>query len=529
MTTADGYDVIVIGGGHNGLVTAAYLGRAGRRVLVLERRPFVGGAAVTEDIVPGFRAPTGASLVGLLRPEVMYDLDLVRHGLAFLPFDPTVVGLGEDGRSLRLWRDGRRSKEEIASYSRKDAEAYPHFHQTMVQLGRVVDPLLVTTPPSLASASAREQWFLLRRALKVRRLGKDAMHEALRFPTMSLADFLAEWFETELLKATIAMDGLLGTFRGPRSPGTAFGLLHHYLAEANGGAWALVRGGTGTLPDALASAAQAYGVSIRTDAAVKRILTSDGRVTGVELLSAETIAANVVASNADPKATLLGLVDSTELDPRFLLQIKNYNTAGATSKVNLALEGLPSLPRVDGGMAPVHLRIGPSLEYLERAYDDGKYGRRSKELFLDVVVPTVVDPSLAPSGKHVMSIVAQYTPYGLKRGSWQDAREDLGDAVVETLEEFLPGIRRMIVGRQVLTPWDLEQRFGMTGGHIYHGEMTLDQQYVLRPAWGWARYRTPIAGLYLCGSGTHPGGGITGAPGYNAAREILKDLRRRRA
>jgi len=528
VTIADGYDAIIIGGGHNGLVTAAYLARAGLRVVVLERRPFVGGAVATEEIAPGFRAPTGASLVGLFRSEVLYDLDLVRFGLSFLPFDPSVVALAEDGRALRVWREDWRTMEELGAYSRKDAEAFPRFHAAMVQIGSIVDPLLVRTPPDVTSAGLAEQWFFLRRAMKARKLGRDALYRAVRMIPMSLADFLGEWFETDLLKATIAVDGLLGMHRGPMSPGTAFGLVRHYLAEAHGGMWSFVRGGTGSLASALAAAAQRYGVAIRTDADVRRVLTSEGRAIGVELASGETIRAAVVASNADPKRTFLGLVDPAELDPDFLLKIRNYRAMGVVSRVNLALDSLPPIPGAVNGTVPARIRIAPSLEYLERAFDDAKYGRWSTAPMLDVTIPSAVDPGLAPAGKHVMSVLVQYTPYRLHRGTWDEPRDALGDLVVDVLEERIPGLRRSALARRVLTPLDLERRFGTSGGHIYHGEMTLDQQFLLRPAAGWGRYRTPVAGLYLCGSGSHPGGGVTGAPGYNAAREILRDLRRRR-
>jgi len=519
--------VVIIGGGHNGLVAAAYLARAGLRVAVLERRPALGGAAATEEIHPGFRCPTGAHLCGLLRPEVIRDLELERHGLRFLPFDPAVVALGESGKALRLWREERRAQAEIATHSPRDAAAYPRFRAWMVQFAGIVDPLMTRAPPDIAAPSAGDQLLLLRRAVRIRRLGRDFVHQALRFAPMSLRDVLGEWFEGELLQASLAIDGLLGTFRGPYSPGTAFGLVHHYLAEVHGGSWTAVHGGMASLTEALAAAARELGVSIRTGAEVERVVISEGRATGVELVSGERIDARIVVSSADPKRTFLRLVDPIELSADFLGKIRNFNTEGAVAKVNIALRALPRIPALggDGGRAP-HLRVCPSLEYLERAYDDAKYGKVSSEPMLDVFIPSILESGLAPPGGHVMSVVVQYAPYHLRPGNWDDAREDLGHRTVEILETHMPGLRAAVAAVEVLTPLDLERRFGLTGGHVYHGEMTLDQQFVLRPVPGWARYRTPIENLYLCGSGAHPGGGITGAPGYTAAREILRDWKR---
>ena len=516
------YDVIVIGAGHNGLVAAFYLARAGRRVLVLERRSLVGGAAVTEEFHPGFRGSPGASLCGLLRPDIVHDLGLVARGLQLLPLDPEVVAVGEDGKSLRIWRDPARTTQEIAAFSPRDAAAYPAFRSLMVSVAGIADPLLARAPPEVSDWRWADQLLLLRRGLKLRRLGKDVMYQAIRMVPMSLRSVLGEWFETDRLKATLAVDALQGTFRGPYSPETAFGLLHHYTPAVHGGAWSLVRGGMGNLTRLLAAAAQEAGVAIRTDAEVRQVLTKDGHAIGVQLVSGEIVLSRAILSNADPKRTFLHLVDPAELPREFVDRIRNFQTEGVVAKVNLALDGAPTVPGNDGLLAP-HLRIAPSLEYLERAYDDAKYGAVSKEPFLDIVVPSLVDPDLAPSGKHVMSVLVQYVPYHRKRGDWDADRETLGDAVVGLLDERLPGLHRLILAREVLTPADLEKRFGLTDGHMYHGEMTLNQQLVLRPAPGWSQYRTPITGLYLGGSGAHPGGGITGAPGHNAARAVLDD------
>jgi len=522
VTVQGAVDVIVLGAGHNGLVAATVLARAGRRVLVLERRPIVGGAAVTEEFHPGFRGLPGASLVGLLRPEIVQELGLVARGLQILPLDPEIVALGGGARPLRLWRDPARAAQEISAFSPRDAAAYGAFRSLMVSVAGIADPLLAAPPPEVSEWRWEDQLLLVRRGLKLRRLGKDTMYQAIRMVPMSLRAVLDEWFETDLLKATLAIDALVGTFRGPYSPGTAFGLLHHYAPEVHGGGWGVVRGGTGNLTRLLAAAAQEAGARIQTDAEVRHILTKDGRTTGVQLASGDMILARAILSNADPKRTFLRLVDPTELPREFLDRIRHFQTEGVVAKVNLALDGLPAVPGNDGGLAP-HLRIAPSLEYVEHAYDDAKYGAPSKEPFLDIVIPSLVDPDLAPPGKHVMSVLVQYAPYHRKSGDWDGERETLGDAVIDRLEARLPGLRQRVLGREVLTPVDLERRFGLTDGHIYHGEMTLNQQLVLRPAPGWSQYRTPIAGLYLGGSGAHPGGGITGAPGYNAAHVLLKD------
>lgn len=526
MVTVQGtYDVIVLGAGHNGLVAAAILARAGRRVLVLERRSIVGGAAVTETFHPGFQGLPGASLCGLLRPDLIQDLGLAQRGLQFLPVDPEVVALGEGGQVLRIWRDPARTAQELSRVSPRDAAAFPAFRSFMVSLASVADPVLDRAPPEISEWRWSDQLMLLRRGLKLRRLGKDAMYQAIRLVPMSLRAVLGEWFETELLRATLAVDALQGTFRGPYSPETAFGLLHHYAPAVQGAAWSLVRGGTGRLTQLLATVAREAGATIRTGAEVRRILTQDGRATGVQLTSGEIFLASAVLSNADPKRTFLRLVDPAELPRDFLDAIRHLQTEGVVAKVNLALDGLPAVPGYEGAPPP-HLRLAPSLEYLERAYDDAKYGAASRAPFLDLVTPSLLDPSLAPPGKHVMSVLVQYAPYHRKSGDWETDREAFGDAIVNLLDERLPGLRRLVVAREVLTPVDLEKRFGLTDGHMYHGEMTLNQQLVLRPAPGWSQYRTPIAGLYLCGAGAHPGGGITGAPGRNAARAVLQDRER---
>ncbi len=522
------YDAIVVGAGHNGLIAATYLARSGFRVLVLERRPLVGGAATTEEFAPGFQGLPGASLCGDLRPEIIQELGLISRGLQLIPLDPEVMVLGENGKPLRLWRDPNRSAQEISTFSPRDAAAFPAFRSFLATVAGVMDPLLMMPPPEVSDWRWTDQFLLARRGLKLRRSGKNVLYQAIRMVPMSLRAFLGEWFETELLRAGLAADALAGTFRGPYSPETSFGLLHHALPAARGTGGSLVRGGMGNLTRLLAAAAQEAGVAIRTDAEVRQILVKDGRATGVQLTSGEMLLAPVILSNADPKRTFLRLVDPVELPRGFVDAIRHFQTEGVVAKVNLALDGLPPIPGNDG-IAAAHLRFSPSLDYLEHAYDDAKYGAVSERPFLDAVIPSLVDPSVAPAGKHVMSVTVQYAPYHRKKGDWERDREPLGDRVVDLLDERVPGLRRQVRAREVLTPVDLEKRFGLTDGHIYHGEMTLNQQLVLRPAPGWSQYRTPIGGLYLCGSGAHPGGGITGAPGHNAARAVLADRGRRAA
>ena len=519
-------DIVVVGGGHNGLVAATILARAGRHVTVFERRHSLGGAVGVDEFHPGFKASAGASLVGLLRPQILSELGLPELSLPLIPCDPQVVGVTESGPPLRLWRDSAKTQAELAARSAHDAAAYPKFVAMLTDLARVFDPLFLKTPPKVPDLGFSDTSFLLRRALAARRQGKATVHEATRLPTMSVRAVLNEWFENDLLKATLAMDALLGTFRGPWSPGTAFGLVRHHLARVRGAGWSFVRGGPGRLAELFATAAQRSGVSLRTDSAVERIVVENGHAVGVRLASGDLVPAGIVLSSVDPKRTFLQLVDPVDLPLSFVDGIRNYQSDGALSVVNLALDGLPG--GHEASFFP-HMRLAADLESIERAYDDAKYGGISKVPILDVVVPTLVDPELAPAGKHVMSILAQYTPYRLKRGVVEDARDEIGDRVVERLDSTFPGLRKKILAREVLTPVDLENRYGLTGGHIYHGEMTINQQYVLRPVASWGRYRTPIDGLYLCGSGAHPGGGITGAPGRNAARQVLSDLRRARA
>jgi phytoene dehydrogenase-like protein len=520
------YDAIVIGSGHNGLVCAAYLARAGRRVLALERRETVGGAAVTEEVFPGFRFSVFSYVVSLLRPEVIRELDLPRHGLQILPLESTLTPL-PNGDYLAQWNDHDQNRRELARHSLRDAEAYDEFGRLMHQMARAVKPLLGMVPPDPASFDPRDWVSLARLASHLRGLGPAQFHALTKLLTMSSADYLDEWFETEALKATKSASGVIGTLAGPRSPGTAYVLLHHYMGEIDGvfRAWGFAKGGNGSVSAAIADAARAFGADIRTGAAVSRVLIEHGRATGVVLEDGEEIRARHVASSADPRRTFLDLVGAEHLSPEFTQALGRFRFRGASGKVNLALAELPSFTCLPGN--GMHLRgaisVSPSVDYLERAFDQAKYGEFSTHPYLDIVIPSAIDPDMAPPGRHVMSIFAQYAPYHLN-GGWTDARrEAFGDAVIDTLAEYAPNLKSAILHRQVITPADIERTAGIAEGNIFHGELSLQQMFFLRPVPGWANYRTPIRGFYQCGAGTHPGGGVMGASGRNAAFAMLKD------
>ena len=518
------HDVVIIGGGHNGLVCAAYLARAGKRVLVLERRDRVGGAAMTEEVFPGFRFSVFSYVVSLLRPEIIRELELPRHGLHILPLESTLTPL-PNGDSLAQWNDHDQNRRELARHSLRDAEAYDDFGLLLHQMARVIKPILAMAPPDPASLHPRELLDLLKLGRYFQRLAAKQFNALWKLLTMSSADYLDEWFEGEALKATKSASGIIGTMLGPRSPGTAYVLLHHYMGELDGvfRAWGFAKGGNGSVSAAIAAAARGFGAEIRTSAPVAQVRIENGRARGVVLEGGEEINADVVISGADPRRTFLGLVGEKHLPEDFAASIRRFKFRGCSAKVNLALGELPNFTCMPG-RGP-HLRgavsISPSVSYLEQAYDDAKYGEISRRPYMDIVIPSMLDPSMAPPGKHVMSIFVQYAPYHVN-GGWSDAkREALGDAVIDTLAEYAPNIKSAVLHRQVVTPADIERIVGLAEGNIFQGELSLQQMFFLRPAPAWARYRTPIGGLWQCGAGTHPGGGVMGASGRNAAFELL--------
>jgi len=536
------YDAVVIGAGHNGLVNAAYLARAGKKVLVLERRHVVGGAAVTEEVFPGFHFSVCSYVVSLLRPDIIRELDLPRHGLEILPLDGTFTPMPSGDY---LWRmsDHAQTRREIYRHSPTDSEAYDEYAKAMVEMARFVKPILSMTPPdplSLDMGGLRQLGGLARR---FQALPHTARHSLIQLMTMSAADMLDQWFETDVLKATMSASGIIGTFLGVRSPGTAYVLLHHYMGEIDGAfrSWGFSRGGTGAISDAIAAAAREAGVEIRTEAGVASIRTKNGRANGVVLENGQEIEAAVVVSCVDPHRTFLKLLQPEALDADFRRAVAGIKMNGPCAKVNFVLSEEPALTGMPRDADPARrslYTLVPTFEQAERSYDAARRGELPEDLWVDCVIPTNVDRSLAPAGQHILTTFVQYVPYELKgvrpggsdpavTGGWDANRELLGDRVLAQIERYAPNVRRAVIARDVLTPLDLERRFGLTEGNIFHGDPSLEQMFFMRPLPGWAHYRTPIHALYLCGAGTHPGGGVTGAPGHNAARVVLADAKRR--
>jgi phytoene dehydrogenase-like protein len=531
LTMPIGQRVALIGGGHNALITAFYLVKGGFKPLVLERREMVGGGAITEEFHPGFRASTLAHTLGPLRADIAKDLQLEKFDCEILSPDPRVFAPTPDGKALHFYNDIAKTAAAIGNFSAKDAARYSQFAESLAETAGFFTQLTSITPPAIDKPTPEDLWNLLKTGRGVRSLGKTGIFDLFRWGPMAVADFVAEFFETELLRAVIAARGIFGTALGPWSAGSTAVLLLRAAADAHPvGSASFPRGGLGSFTRALAESAKQAGVEIRTDAEVRHIRIKDGAVTGVVLAGGEEIAAEAVASGVDPKRTFFNLVDPSQLDPTFANRMKNFRANGTVAKVNLALGGLPTFTALDATESSLkslsgRIHIGPEIDYLERAFDASKYGEFSKAPYLDVTIPTILDPSLAPDGKHVLSAYVQFAPFKLKAGNWDTLRKDLGDAVIKTLATYAPNLPGLVEGIQVITPKDLETSYGFTGGHIFHGELALDQLFTMRPILDWARYKTPIRGLFLCGSGTHPGNGLTGASGANAAREIIRDLR----
>jgi phytoene dehydrogenase-like protein len=523
---AGSYDAIIIGAGHNGLVCAAYLARAGRNVLVLERRHVLGGACVTEELWPGFKVSTAAYVNSLFRKEIVRDLRLADHGFALLERNPSSFSPFPDGRFLMLSADADSNRREISKFSTRDAENYPKYEAMLLRVAEVLEPTLTLRPPNLLRPGLRDLWNVFRLTRGLRRMG-TGMSEAIEVLSGAARPILDRWFESEQLKATLATDAVIGAMAAPSMPGTAYVLFHHVMGETNGkrGVWAYVKGGMGGLTGALAAAARGYGADIRTNADVARILVQGGAVHGVVLADGTEYRSRVVASNADANITFNRLMDNRLLPPAFAEAVNRISYDSASLKINAALSELPDFSACPGTRpGPQHrgtVHLCPDQDYIERAYDDAKYGRPSERPVLEVTLPSAVDPSVAPPGQHLMSIFVQYAPYKLREGDWDSIKEAFADRCLDLLAEYAPNIKRAVIARQVLSPLDLERTFALTGGNIFQGAMNLNQLFALRPVVGHAGYKTPIRGLYLCGAAAHPGGGVIGAAGWNAARTIM--------
>jgi len=526
------YDAIIIGGGHNGLVTANYLQRAGLQTLVLERRYIVGGSCVTEETFPGFKVSTASYVCSLFRPEIINDLELRKYGYEVLERNPSSFSPFLDGQHLFFWKDQKRTCEQIAKFSKKDAAAFPAFETKVEELAEFVKPLLTMIPPDPTSSAWRDRMDSLKLLWKVKGLGRD-LYEQLRVFSMSVADYLNLWFESEELKVRMATDGVIGAWAGPYSPGTAYVLFHHVMGETDGkvGTWGYVRGGMGTITQALAKSFQSVGGHILTHADVDQIMIKEGRAFGVALKDGREFKGKQIISSCDPHRTFLKMMDSNDLPEDFVTDVKRIRMRSGVIKINAALNALPDFTAYPGReVGPQHrgtIHLSPSMDYIERAFDDAKRGIPSEKPVIELTIPSTVDSTLTPEGKHLISMFIQYAPLERSDGKgWEESdKKEFAERVFKIIDEYAPNFSSTVDAYQVVSPKDLQEEFGLTGGNIFHGEMTLDQLFFMRPMPGYADFRTPIQSLYMCGSGCHPGGGVMGAPGYIAAKVIQAEAR----
>jgi len=520
-------DVIIVGAGHNGLVTACYLARAGRQVLVLERNEYIGGAAVSRKLYKDFTYSNCSYVCSLLRPEIMRQLELPKYGLQIIPYEGGCTMM-RDGGHLAVYDNPDAFRREIARHSKRDAESYGRFARDVMRQCKFIKPLLMREPPDPTSFRPRDIRELLFLGGRFHGMGEKRMYDSIRFWTMSAADFLDEYFESEIVKAHLSGTSIIGTALGPRSPGSAYVLLHHYMGDIDDtvGAWGFARGGMGSITQALKASLEDSGGTVRASAPVQKILVRNERAVGVRLADGEEIFAPTVVSSMDVRRTFLNSMDESDLPGEFVRQVRNFKIRGSSGKLNIALDGLPTFPAIPPGSPCIRgdLHITDTIEMVERAYDDWKAGRWSQAPYVDMLIPTQIDPTMTPHGKHYMSVFVQYCPYRLAEGEWTpERRQAFGNTVIDAIARQSPDFRSLILHAEIRTPWDIENEVGLTEGNIFQGELTLDQLLFNRPIPGYAQYRSPVRGLYMCGSSTHPGGGVMGAPGANAARAILRD------